>query len=122
MASTKLIPPSLFQMNNTFLYVYQEGPVGARGKRRYCVCNQLTTHPFTETPLAHVLPAFSTIAPASIGHTLLPKSDPQNDRRSFFSGISRFHMSRPGNLARARFLSPVFYPQIPLKTQKKLKP
>ena len=28
-ASTNQCPPSLFQMNDSFLYIYQEGPVGA---------------------------------------------------------------------------------------------
>ena len=68
----------------SFLYIYQEGPVGARGKREafskrlwktplhVCTCSQ----PFPKRLSRPEFPAFSTIAAASIGHALQHKSDP----------------------------------------------
>ena len=89
-ASTNRFPPFLFQMNESFLYIYQEGPVGAVGNakrfpsdcgkrcRYLCNCSQ----PIPKRLSRPEFPAFSAIAAASIGHALNPNQIPRNDRRT----------------------------------------
>ncbi len=71
-------------MNDSFLYIYQEGPVGAVGNAKRFPsdcgkrCSYLSTcsQPISKRLSHQEFLAFSTIAAASIGHALQPKSDP----------------------------------------------